>query len=449
MSGVLLLVSGAFAWEHTGWYWPSDQFPIGWYFDGEPLEDSLPLDTDVQRAIMQSAWDNWPEAAPCAGLSNEWLGDIDVESRDGDDLRTTFHWEDELDEQDAGTLAVTYTTTNGRGTKTANGRVYFEVRDSDIVFNDNVDFGTTEDISSGVCNGESPVESVATHEIGHLHGLAHSCEDGDPCSDQDLLEATMYWTATPCDLSGNDPNVDDITSINAIYGVYGSFEATTPRSGAAPFDVTFQVTSDAEVASVSWEFGDGSPVEESVPPTADTITHTYDHSGSFSVAADIVLNDPICGTTTYPQTEIGYVLACTAPVPEKGADGFFQIEPTAGLRWQVINRTDMGTYGCVDTIQWEIYEGSKVDPAKMVDFNGDGKGDPIGAFAPIIQFPSEGTYTVLMNVGGPGGLSAGSLTIDVVELGDGSSATGCGTSAPISAAAAALAGLVAVRRRRA
>jgi uncharacterized protein (TIGR03382 family) len=108
----------------------------------------------------------------------------------------------------------------------------------------------------------------------------------------------------------------------------------------------------------------------------------------------------------------------------------------------------MGTYGCVDTIRWEVYEGSKVDAAKLIDFTGDGKGDYIGAFAPIIRFPSAGTYTVLMNVGGPGGLSAGSLTIDVVEVGEGSGGVGCGTSTPMTAAAALAAGLFARRRRR-
>ena len=115
MLGVLLLLSPAFAWEHTGWYWPSESFPLAWYFDPDPLEDSLPLDADVQRAIIQTSWENWPEAAPCAGLSDEYQGDVNIESRDGDDLRSTFHWEDELDEQETGTLAVTYTTTNGLG----------------------------------------------------------------------------------------------------------------------------------------------------------------------------------------------------------------------------------------------------------------------------------------------------------------------------------------------
>ncbi len=468
MIGILLLATNAFAWNHTGWYWPDDELPIQWWFDDDTIEDSLigmtedvytadaaagehactdttgDPDADCQITVIQTSWDNWPQHAPCAGLSNEFQGIERLDQLDGDDGKTTIMWEDPDDIQDAGVLGVTYTSVTGGDARTANGRVYYSVRDSDIVFNNDVDFGYSEDILAGTCLSESSIESVATHEIGHLLGLAHSCEEGDGCTEIDLAEATMNWTIGPCDLGGSDLNIDDISSIYALYGVYGTFTATSATSGAAPFTVTFEVESEAEVASVHWQWGDGT--EEDGGRTA---SHEYTTSGSFTVRATMDLVDPECGTTTYEQTEIGYVLACTAPVPEDGAGGFFELNVEDGLVWRTVNRTDMSTYGCVDTVTWEVYEGSEVNPERLVDFNGDGAGDRIGAWAPQIAFPSSGTYTVQMNVGGPGGIVGSTLTIDVSQS---SSATGgcagCATPSPVALAGAALAGLAAMARRR-
>ena len=110
-------------------------------------------------------------------------------------------------------------------------------------------------------------------------------------------------------------------------------------------------------------------------------------------------------------------------------------------------------YGCLDTVEWEVYRGSSagdITPDNLVDFNGDLTGGTnIGAWSPKITFPEEGSYVVLLNVGGPGGLDANYIVVEAKNQ-PGEDYSGCST-VPAGAGAAGvlmLAGLVGLRRRR-
>ena len=188
----------------------------------------------------------------------------------------------------------------------------------------------------------------------------------------------------------------------------------------------------AEVIGADWQFGDGETSQE-----YPSVTHTYTTEGQFFVTVTMRLKDPECGESTYTQTKIGYVTACGEPLPAEGAGGYFQIEPQYGLTWQTINHTDVSTYGCVDTIQWEVYKGSAAEGEPLM---------VIGAWSPQIEFEEAGTYTVLMNVAGPGGVNAGSITIDVTDIGDREAL--CSSVPALSGAAALLGALAAALRRR-
>lgn len=458
---LLVLAQPALAWKHTGFVWDTSDIPREWFMD-DGMEDSLPTpesgdwqekyseacgDDPYDLCIVQRSFTNWYDAQ-CAAIGDSYQEPReDYGDPNGGDGRSIFYWDDPSDIVEVGVLGVTYPRGDASTTLVINGESYTKATDADIVFNDNVQWGTTEDIESGNCNGATAIEGVATHEIGHSWGMGHSCEQGhgDECTAV-LLSATMYWSVGACDLSQNDINQDDIDGLTALYGPFATFEATTDRYGPAPMTVCFETISDDPVSGVTWEFGDGGTSDELNP------CHEYTTSGQFSVAVEFLFSDPECGDTTFNESHLAYVITCTEPIPEPGSEGFFEVTHLDGLTYQTVNHTDLSVYGCVDTIEWQVYKGASeadIQEGNIVDFNGDGAGAGIGAWAPKITFPGEGSYVVVMNVGGPGGLVASFLVVEAEDRrGEGS---GCAT---IPAGSAAFGGLffvaaAALRRRRA
>lgn len=457
---LLMLSQPALAWKHTGFVWDTPDIPREWYMD-DGMEDGLPTpessdwdekyrescgDEPYDFCIVQRSFENWYDAE-CARIGDTFVGPReDFGNPNAGDGRSIFYWDDPSDQVEVGVLGVTYPRGDSGSTIVINGESYTKATDADIVFNDNVQWGTTEDIEANNCNGGTAIEGVATHEIGHSWGMGHSCEQGEECDDALLLAATMYWSIGPCDLSQNDLNQDDIDGLTALYGPFATFEATTERYGAAPLTVCFETVSDDAVTAVTWEFGDGATSTELNP------CHEYTTSGQFSVAVEYLFSDAECGDTTFNESRLAYVITCTEPIPEPGADGFFEVKHLDGLTYQTVNHTDLSVYGCVDTIEWQVYRGSSeadIQPGNIVDFNGDAAGEGIGAWAPKLTFPEEGSYVVVMNVGGPGGLVASFLVVEAEDRkGEG---TGC---ASVPGSTAALGGLLiaaaaAFRRRRA
>ncbi|MFH1463692.1 MAG: PKD domain-containing protein [Pseudomonadota bacterium] len=424
--GALLLVAAllaprAEAYELMGYAWSAEDFPLQWYmtdYEEDSLENATQYGydsvSDYQIAMTAESYANWYEA-DCAEISDAFAG-ID-EGNEGytNDGINKYYFDDPTSTLGAGVLAAALSRVTSEFLREQDGMYLYRFGDVDIAFNDNINWGLTEELEEG-CTGESfGIEHVQTHEIGHQWGMGHSCEEDDVCTDEAKRYATMYWQTGACDLGQAQINSDDIAGINALYGPYATFSTDDERFGGIPMEVCFDLyaSENAEITDVLWSFGDGDTSTELEP------CHTYENQGQFSVVVTINGTSEACDDWSFDYRERSYVVACAEPGP--GIDpetgdafgGLFTYQHVEGLEYQLVNRADTSVYGCLDTVLWQIYQGETLV-------------DELSAWSPKVILPDEGTYRVLLNVGGPGGMAAAELEIDTTADKDG----GC-NSAPV------------------
>lgn len=438
--------SDANAWFHLRRYWDPTDLPVEWYlYEGTYEAHSREELIDV----ISSSWQNWPDQAPCTGISAEYndgeVSDANAGYRQNDLF--VFSFDDPLDDLEGSTLAATLCYPTNDPAFSRFSQIYYYSYECDIVYSEEYSWATPEEIDAGACNGSQSMEWVTTHEIGHAWGLGHSCDDpvddassnkplGESCDPPEKADAVMFWASSGnCEPSPVVMTSDDRDGINSLYGPFCTFEATadSERFGGAPIEVCFEASCTEPADSFEWDFGDGT-----VETGGDSICHTYDSKGQFSVALTATGESDSCGTWESDDRARAYVLACEAPEPAEGFNGLFTYEHQDGLIYQMVNQTDTSVYGCIDQVIWEVYDGQNLV-------------DSISAWSPKIDFSNyseeEKEYRIVLNVGGPGGQSAGELTF-LAEDKRGE-ATGCevvsGTAAGFGGLALAFA--AAVRRR--
>lgn len=194
--------------------------------------------------------------------------------------------------------------------------------------------------------------------------------------------------------------------------------------GVVPFDLRCQVDYHAteELTNVSWQWGDGQTSE------GLNVVHEYTSSGNYSVRMCASGEREGGEPWEHCVTKNGYVRSCDVP------DVAFSAEQIDGLEWQLVNQTDVSTFGCISELEWEVYDES------------DTLIDSFGGWSPEILFEEPGDYRVVLNVGGIGGTAGAELDLDVRRGVGGCNSVG-GSAGGLGALALLL-GLVAVRRRR-
>ena len=444
MTGILLFASTAMAWQHTGNLWNRDYFPLNWYISDYRSEV---LPEDYQLQVIETSYDNWVIDAPCAQLTHEFSGIREghhVTGRDSSDGKNTFYYDDPNDEQGSGVLGVTYTVSTGEVAFNRDGQTYRYSYDSDIVFSKDVGWIATTDMDAS-CSG-TPIEAVATHEIGHQWGMGHSCEENEVtaglCEDVELRTANMFWAAPACSSFDAEEvfTDDDIEGMTGLYGPYASFEASTATYGGVPLEVCFSLSSTSAIKCVEWLYGDSESDAVGDCEGSDTldqadyeICHTYEEKGQYTVNVTIRGESDDCPDQDWEYTdrERAMVVACEPPQAAEGFSGMFTYAPDEGLIYQMYNQADTTVYGCIDRVQWDV-------------FKGDSLVKSVSAWSPKIEFPEEGDYRIVLNLGGPGGFSAEELNITVEET----AAGGCAVVSATSGMAGVLAVFgIALRRR--
>lgn len=427
----VLTPGSALAWNHFGQVWTPDRFPFE-YTVSDYNETSIPTGYTVEA--VQDAYAAWG-TVECADLPVEFTGTSPQNIGASNDGVNRHTFDDPADWMAPGVLGRTsLLPPAGFGTPVfvRYGRNYYKLQDTDIVYNNDVDWATDDQIDAQNCNGETSLRSVATHEIGHSFGLAHSCEQTDVCTNPDYLDATMYWAVGPCDYHQRDLGTDDIESINALYGPYVTFACShelqpgasdTIAVGNVPFTLRCAVTSNpSTLTGATWYFGDGGT------ETTIDAAHTYEEAGNYSVRVCFDGHNDVCGDYQYCARREGYVRACDVPKVD------FTAEHVDGRTWRFLNETDLSVYGCIFDVQWDIFSGNDLI-------------DSISAWEPEYTFEENGDYRVVLNVGGPAGEAAAEASFTVTNS-RGSGYGACDTGGPGGGALLALLALIGLRRRR-
>jgi len=188
------------AYATSAYKWAS--WPVPFYVNPANADVS----TSAATSAVQTGMDVWNTQAGTA-FRFSYAGEV-RDTSTAVDGRNVIIFRNTSNSDSPGAIATTYTWIS-------NGSRY----DSDIVFWDGAYHFFTGFSGCANTNGQYGVyiEDVASHELGHALGLAHSS----------YSDATMYGTYTACSTSFRVLSSDDIAGARALYPSSSSSSTTT------------------------------------------------------------------------------------------------------------------------------------------------------------------------------------------------------------------------------
>ncbi|MCB9743120.1 MAG: PKD domain-containing protein [Alphaproteobacteria bacterium] len=427
---LLILLPSAQAWRPNGVVWTEPSIPI--HVEGAVVSSFPALPNEESGRLYQEdlslqALCNWRWSEGCESLPSDWprrdsescayvggaLLDIGEEPPE---RHAALRWGDPDELLGAGVYMV-ISHRRGDAVGELAGETLYEVEQAELTFNDDVLWLPSEALGRDCPEDGWSAEAMATVGWGQLLGLGPACELGEDCSD--YADTTMGRTLEPCDLRAATPAPDDLAGLEALYGAPLSPSAA-PTLGGLPLEVCFNLESAVDLgeARLLWDLGDGQAAEGLAP------CHVYTEEGSYTVSVTVEGAETLCGPEPLRTTLPEPILACAPPAPD------FSVEPLGERRWQVVNNTPVLHYGCLDALEFALLEGDAAQGEPLLT---------LSAWAPELELPDEGDYTLRLTASGPGGEASAEVSL-------GGPSGGCST-APGGGDAGWLALALLLRRR--
>lgn len=420
--GLCLWASPALAWKHTGAAWHVDDLPVSYTTSDDGASVCAGLPPETCRTETAAAWQAWVDAAECSAFSGLDVGFWPAPAGDGTQFEgvNTVVFDIEVE---PGVLAFATWQTSPDDVWVGES-TYARTLEGDIVVGQ-FDYATQEQAEDPDCSGRVNLRDVLIHEIGHLAGLDHSCEEGENCGPEQA-NAVMNWSADYCEAGGI--LADDRAGLEALYGPSVGFRCgdddapvivTTP-----PVTLTCAITgSTLPWDNARWLFGDG------VVGEGAEVTHTWTEEGEYSVRLFVDGEHESCGPWQAEANKYGLLRLCAVPEPE------LHVAQTDDRTWDLLNDTELSVYGCVDSVHWAVYEGTRATGKPVVESIN---------WELTHTFPHDGPWTVVLEVGGEAGTGTATATFGGPEPLVGCS---CGQGSGQGAGWLAVGLLVLLRRR--